>query len=177
MEAIIIALLLGIIPGTIGHSKGRSFLGWWLYGVLFFLAALPHSLYMSSVVKTKEKGVKKCPYCTKKIKSGADWCRYCGKELTSYSREVARKETDNYYSQNMTKCSICGKKIPKDDLIKYMDTMTCLDCHTFRNGVSLEKKDPLVTRETSNNATKMCYDCGAVNSYNSGSCGSCGNSL
>lgn len=46
MEILLIALVLGCIPGAIAQSKGRSFVGWWLYGAALFVIALPHSLLL-----------------------------------------------------------------------------------------------------------------------------------
>jgi hypothetical protein len=33
---LIVALLLGVIPGMIAHSKGHSFIAWWMYGAALF---------------------------------------------------------------------------------------------------------------------------------------------
>lgn len=41
MEILILAILLGLIPATIAHNKGYSFLGWWILGSLLFIVALP----------------------------------------------------------------------------------------------------------------------------------------
>lgn len=42
MEAILLALIIGVIPAMIAKKKGRSFIGWYIYGVLLFVVALPH---------------------------------------------------------------------------------------------------------------------------------------
>lgn len=44
----LIAAGIGLIPASIAASKGRSFLGWWIYGVLLFIVALPHSILIKS---------------------------------------------------------------------------------------------------------------------------------
>ncbi len=46
MEIAIVAALLGLIPATIAHKKGRRFAPWWLYGFLLFIVALPHALLL-----------------------------------------------------------------------------------------------------------------------------------
>jgi len=46
MEILIIAVLLGLVPAYIAQKKGRSFVGWWIYGALLFIVALPHALIM-----------------------------------------------------------------------------------------------------------------------------------
>ena len=55
MEILIIAVLIGLIPAAIAQSKGRSVLGFWIYGVLLFIVALPHALLMKASPKAVEK--------------------------------------------------------------------------------------------------------------------------
>jgi hypothetical protein len=44
MISLLIAVFIGLIPAAIAANKGRSFIGWWVYGALVFIVALPHSL-------------------------------------------------------------------------------------------------------------------------------------
>ena len=44
MITLLIAAVLGLIPVAIAANKGRSFVGWWIYGTLVFIVALPHAL-------------------------------------------------------------------------------------------------------------------------------------
>lgn len=87
MEVFILAILLGLIPAAIAQGKGRSFVGFWIYGALLFIVALPHSLLMSSDPRSVEAkqlsdGVnKKCPHCAEIIKTEARVCRYCSREV------------------------------------------------------------------------------------------------
>jgi uncharacterized membrane protein YeiB len=52
----IIAILIGLMPAYIAteKQKGLSFVGWWIYGAMIFIVALPHSLLLSrdKVVQT-----------------------------------------------------------------------------------------------------------------------------
>lgn len=46
MEILIFAILLGLIPASIAQHKGRTFLGWWLFGSLLLIVALPMVLLL-----------------------------------------------------------------------------------------------------------------------------------
>ena len=48
MELLIISVFLGLIPAAIAHGKGRSFVGFWIYGALLFIVALPHALLIKA---------------------------------------------------------------------------------------------------------------------------------
>lgn len=44
LSFLILAILIGLIPAAIAQKKGRNFLGWWLFGALLFIVALPAAL-------------------------------------------------------------------------------------------------------------------------------------
>lgn len=73
MEGLLLALVIGFIPAMIAKNKGRSFFGWYIYGVLLFIVALPHSLIMKSKYQ--------CPFCKSNIDSEATVCPKCSREI------------------------------------------------------------------------------------------------
>lgn len=41
---VMLAVILGCIPGAIAQRKGHDFVEWWIFGSLLFIVALPMSL-------------------------------------------------------------------------------------------------------------------------------------
>jgi hypothetical protein len=73
MEGFVIAIFIGIIPAMIAKNKGKSFIGWYIYGVLLFIIALPHALLMKSAYQ--------CPYCKSNIDPTATVCPKCARDI------------------------------------------------------------------------------------------------
>lgn len=87
LGVLILATLLGLIPASVASSKGRSFVGWWIYGALLFIVALPHALMLRNDQaaidrRAVESGeMRKCPSCAEMVRRDAKICRYCQREL------------------------------------------------------------------------------------------------
>ncbi len=87
MEILLLPVVLGLIPAAIARRKGRSFFGFWIYGALLFIVALPHALLAKPNVTALEAQQlsggtrRKCPHCAEVIKLEARVCRFCGRTI------------------------------------------------------------------------------------------------
>ena len=120
MEILIIAAILGVIPGVIAANKGRNFFGWWLFGTALFIVALPVAILIGHNPQTR----KKCPACASWVAKEATKCQYCGTELSSvfepgyiYLRYASKEAIDNWNaahaaSETATKeCPQCAESV------------------------------------------------------------------
>jgi len=84
--ALLTSITVGLIPAFIAHSKGYSFMLWWLYGAGLFIIALVHILLTAPTRQAVElrnyrDGLQKCPQCAEFVNPDAQICRYCGFQL------------------------------------------------------------------------------------------------
>ncbi len=88
LKILFVAAILGLIPAFIASSKGRSFALWWVYGLLLFIVALIHSIFIKrdyaiTEQLQMEEGLAKCPFCAEMIKPEAIKCKHCGSDVTA----------------------------------------------------------------------------------------------
>jgi len=107
---VFIAVIFGLITGAIASGKGRSFVGWFVFGSLLFIIALPAVIFSSDLAEEeKQKELAKtrtCPHCAETIKKEANVCKHCGRDVPEYTAP-----TD---SQTTGLCPNCGKKVPEN---------------------------------------------------------------
>ncbi len=86
VEILIFAVLIGLLPAFVAQSKGHGFVGWWLYGALLFIVALPHALLLAPDRPTLDAraigdGGRRCPHCAEIVRREAKVCRFCQRDL------------------------------------------------------------------------------------------------
>lgn len=69
-----VAALLALWPASVAARKGRWQLGWWIFGTLLLVVALP-AAYLVSDIRPR------CRYCKEPIRSSASVCPHCQREL------------------------------------------------------------------------------------------------
>ncbi|MCX5841940.1 MAG: zinc ribbon domain-containing protein [Deltaproteobacteria bacterium] len=81
MGFLFLAIILGVIPAAIAQKKGRSFVGWWIFGAALFIIALPASLIVKPLNVEPPDTLRKCPKCAEDIKRDALICKHCKSEV------------------------------------------------------------------------------------------------
>ena len=60
-EVALVGFIIALIPAAIAKVKGRSFIAWWVLGLVGFIIALPASIFMKDLPKPKKKKRKQKP--------------------------------------------------------------------------------------------------------------------
>jgi hypothetical protein len=68
--------ILSLIPAEIARRKGYSFAGWWLFGMVIWIVALPAAVLVGESPTTR-----RCPHCRELISVWASACPKCGRDV------------------------------------------------------------------------------------------------
>ncbi len=120
IDMFIILFVLALIPAFIASNKGRSFILWYIYGLLLLIIAIPHSLIISKTQEQVKKemvntGYQECPFCKEPVKVGATVCPHCRRELPEPEKPDMSKKV---------KCPTCGMLVDKE-------VTQCPRCHNL----------------------------------------------
>jgi hypothetical protein len=89
MEILLIAVVIGLAPAFVAHSKGHNFFLWWLLGAALWIVFFPVSLFMrpNQAVLDQRKltggAMKRCHQCASVIDARARVCPQCHSDLSS----------------------------------------------------------------------------------------------
>lgn len=88
VNLIIWAAILGLIPGYIAYRKGHSFVGYWAFGALLWVVALPVAIFMKpdeAELETRrlKRGEHRCPHCRAFVRTDAGVCPNCRRDISA----------------------------------------------------------------------------------------------
>lgn len=106
MELLFLAAALGLIPATIAANKGRSFIGWWIYGILLFIIALIHSILIKAA--DIPVGARQCPWCAEPIKNEAIICKHCGRDAPAPEKKELTPEQEKDVTRTAVGAMVLG---------------------------------------------------------------------
>ena len=85
LPGVLLSVALGVMTALVARGKGRSVIGWWLYGMLTPPIGLFHAMLVAPKrAARKAKGasaMRRCPYCAEAIKPELDVCPECWRVL------------------------------------------------------------------------------------------------
>ena len=76
IEAVLIAVCLGIITGMLAYKKGRDEAWWGVFGFFLPILAIP----MILILDPKNANKKRCSWCSEWVNKEANWCVHCWRE-------------------------------------------------------------------------------------------------
>ena len=79
MELVLIWAAITIIVTTVAASKGRSVIGWFIYGALLGIIALIHIALLPAKDRGNPapRGKRRCPYCGEWMPERRQHCPHC----------------------------------------------------------------------------------------------------
>jgi membrane protein implicated in regulation of membrane protease activity len=83
-QEFLVLLFLSLIPAAIARQKGYSFWRWWVFGILFFIIALPWAILMKKNYRGLEDQAiesgeyRRCRECGEIVRANAKRCKHCG---------------------------------------------------------------------------------------------------
>ncbi len=154
----------GLLPAIIARLRGRSFLNWWFYGVLFSVIALVHALLLGKSTEEDGEGefdvghAKICPECDKLALEDALTCHYCGHEFSLPKGEV----TDMQRQLLKDWAGIDTKGMDGESANREIAVMNyIIAVHVGRGGLAVDLPPPVMKQaidavKLNENATRYC---------------------
>lgn len=98
LRLLILGAILGLIPAFLARSKGRSFLRWYIFGIIFWILPAILVIFLPKNQKGLDermlkKGFRKCPACAELIKEEAVLCKHCNTDLLRFVRDASEGKT------------------------------------------------------------------------------------
>lgn len=82
MRLFLLNFLIGLLVATIAHSKGHSFIKWWINGAILGPFALLYVVFLRRNANAPQnKNLIQCPHCKKMIPPDAATCPSCQKKI------------------------------------------------------------------------------------------------
>ena len=75
---VLVAIVFGVVSGMVARGRGRSWLGWFLAGLVIGPFAL---VVVVLPPRPREGHLAQCPACCEVIRAEATLCRHCGTRL------------------------------------------------------------------------------------------------
>ncbi|MCY4408779.1 MAG: zinc ribbon domain-containing protein [Rhodospirillaceae bacterium] len=99
---LVLWIVIPLAIGLVANSRGRSFIGWFLYALLIWPVALIHLLLIGRTEKGWERkarveGRVHCPHCAEFIQRQARVCPHCRKDVRKSPATTAAGQPNKRY--------------------------------------------------------------------------------